>query len=142
VWRNLVQPRYHARCGIRTAVTVKIAIFWDMTPCNQKAVYRRSGGTCCLYFQGQRIKPNKQTRKQQAMQTSFTTMIRFIQRYNDISYIPDATGTLPWPMDSTLEFSKPQTQWLHCYKPYLKLEVVNKYVETILHNLLLALSLC
>jgi hypothetical protein len=38
-----------------TVVVMKSFIFWDMMPCTPLKVNWRSGGTCCLHLQGQRI---------------------------------------------------------------------------------------
>jgi hypothetical protein len=35
-----------------TVVTMKIAVFWDVTPCNSIDGYQCSVGTCCLHLQG------------------------------------------------------------------------------------------
>jgi hypothetical protein len=34
------------------AVTVKMAVFWAVAPCNLVEVYRRCRGACCLLHQG------------------------------------------------------------------------------------------
>jgi hypothetical protein len=31
---------------------MKMAVFWIVVPCSLVEVYRRFGGTCCLYYQG------------------------------------------------------------------------------------------
>jgi hypothetical protein len=35
-------------------VTVKVAVFWDVTPCKLVEVYWHISGTCCLHLQGTR----------------------------------------------------------------------------------------
>lgn len=40
---------------ILTAVTMKIAIFWYVTPCILVGSYKRFRGICCLHFQGRKI---------------------------------------------------------------------------------------
>jgi hypothetical protein len=40
---------------VLTSVTVKITIFWDVTPCNLKDHRQYFGGTSCLDLEGRRI---------------------------------------------------------------------------------------
>jgi hypothetical protein len=35
------------------AMTMKIAVFWDLTPCSLVDIYQYFGGTCCSHFQGE-----------------------------------------------------------------------------------------
>jgi hypothetical protein len=40
---------------VLTAVSMKIAVFWDIAPCSLIEVYQRFRGPCCLYHQGERL---------------------------------------------------------------------------------------
>jgi len=33
-----------------TAVTIRITVFWVVTPCSVVERYQRFGGTCCIHF--------------------------------------------------------------------------------------------
>jgi hypothetical protein len=40
---------------VRTAVTIKSVVFWDVTPCSLIGVHRRYAVMYCLYIQGRRV---------------------------------------------------------------------------------------
>jgi hypothetical protein len=45
------EKRQDVRFEVRTALTVKIAVFWDVTPCNLEYTDRRIRGKCCFHHQ-------------------------------------------------------------------------------------------
>jgi hypothetical protein len=40
------------RFQVLTAASMKVTVFWDVTPCSLVEVYRRFRGACCLHHQG------------------------------------------------------------------------------------------
>jgi hypothetical protein len=36
-------------------ISMKITVFWNVTPCGMVDIYQYSGGTCCLYFHERRV---------------------------------------------------------------------------------------
>jgi len=46
---------HYVRFEVLIAVTVKVSIFWDVTPCNLACMYKNFRGTCCLHLLGRRI---------------------------------------------------------------------------------------
>jgi hypothetical protein len=45
----------HVRFEVITTVTVKNAVFWDVTPCSLVEVYRYFGRIFCMHLYGRRI---------------------------------------------------------------------------------------
>jgi hypothetical protein len=46
------------RFEVLTAVTVKIAVFWNVTHCSLVSYYQRFGGTCCLHVLVKDVRQN------------------------------------------------------------------------------------
>jgi hypothetical protein len=46
-----------------TAVSLKMAVFWDVAPCSLVEVYRRFRGAYCLHHQGGDGKSKQTTRR-------------------------------------------------------------------------------
>jgi hypothetical protein len=44
---SVVSTKAHVRYQVLTAASVKVTVFWDVTPCRLVEVYRRFGGACC-----------------------------------------------------------------------------------------------
>ena len=49
---------YYVRYEVSKAVTVKVALVWDVTPCGLADGYRRFRGTCRLIFMKTNVKQN------------------------------------------------------------------------------------
>jgi dolichol kinase len=58
---------YFVGFEVLTAVVMKSAIFWDITPCSPLKVNRRFGGTCLLHLQGRRISRARNERESRAL---------------------------------------------------------------------------
>jgi hypothetical protein len=55
IWEASLNKRRIIGVEVLTAVVIKSAIFWDITPCSLLKVNRCFGGTYCLHFQGRKI---------------------------------------------------------------------------------------
>jgi hypothetical protein len=54
-WENTRGINVYVRFNVFTAVTMKNAVFWDVSPC-RSCVNRRFGGICHLHIQGRKIR--------------------------------------------------------------------------------------
>jgi hypothetical protein len=64
-------PINYVRFEVFTAVTMKSAVFWNVTPCDS-CKNRRSGGTYSLHHQGDK---NRRAKKTLAVTSNWTTLL-------------------------------------------------------------------
>jgi hypothetical protein len=73
----LLSVNIQFRFEVLTAVFMKNAIFWDITPCIPLKINRRFGGTYRLHLQGPRINRARNQKSELCLPPSFTLVSYF-----------------------------------------------------------------